>query len=961
MTRPPANPQLVEQVQRTRIRRLIMQRATRQSATAEELAAKSSGRALVTSSPSILAAAAAAATAAAAAAAAAPAVASLALGCVDPQCVQQQTSVSPISTDHHVTEQQQQQQQQQQQRGSTKPLVLNGRVRYTFATRTAEETQPRSAPSNDGRDTSTVSSSSSSVRGTGAVNETVCVDGNTAVIPGFDKRPKGSSSVSEDNKGDTRGLVSSGSTGSKRIASPDSSSCGSRSSAGGVLRPTESNQARDVEGSKSSSSGARQESTVPDSRDVSSSSDAKSNSAVESSSGGSKQKQQLPPLVAPDIALLIRDFATFVQRVERQLQQLQHLQQQHHFDDVGEGEQQQQQEQKGPQQQFGWSQTAPWGGQSLPSGDRLRQQQLQEREQHQVQQQQRWLRQQLQQRQDCRQLLRSVSEGAVVCRSLHARLSSLLLEPAAAANSTNAGGSELLLAKLRRDFSQQEQQYTRLLRLLDSFAEVLQEASKTPERRQVGEALSKTSSSSRKGSSSEAAVGVASESAAKPFTKKRGPARIVWHTTSSSSSRSISGSFPRGIEFDFSHFCYPRAQRPADSILWSPEGERGLMDLGGVVGLPRLLIGPSFSSADGLPQRRASSGELSEKDLWEPAALLEVDEDYEKRQILSERKEQLQQLREVERCVSVLREMQLHVAENVSRGEELLCAAEEQTEAAADHTAAGAGELAAAARSRSRWWGVKGGGAAALLGVSLGAVAGGPIGAAVGAVVGAVAGVSSGAALRFRHRERVTAIERSVRRRRAQHRLKRSLVAAADTVPTSRLVSTSSSATHPSQGSSTELRSEQRASTRPANSEGPSLYPSSGTFVVNGTRSQRGGTQELGRMTGARSRRSDGGLNSKHVNFKPSRGSVREAVRGSEQQERSSRAAAARVKDHSQAGSNGQQQRRQQDQAHIGGVSGGSGAAGCRQRGAEQSTQAVTMRVPLTIPGLLPAVQFLPR
>ncbi|KAL8455685.1 hypothetical protein Emag_000507 [Eimeria magna] len=929
--------------------RPIMQRANRQSATAEELAASSSGRALVTSNPSILAAAAAAATAAAAAAAAAPAVASLALGCVEPQCVQQQTSVSPTSSGQHGVG-------QHNQRGSSKPLVLNGRVRYTFATRTAEETLPHSAPYSDSRDIATVSSSTRSVRDVGAANESGFVGGNTTVIPGLDNQSKGSSSdLSRDSAGDTCDLDSSG-TGSKRIASPGSGSCGSRSSAGGGLRPPDPHQAKNIKGSKSDCSGVRQESRLPDSPDVSSSSDSKSNSAIRSSSGGSRQKQQLPPLVAPDIALLIRDFATFVQRVERQLQQLQHLQQQQQFDDAGEGEQQQQ-EQKGPQQQFRWSQTAPWANQPPANGGRLRQQHLQEQEQHQVLQQQRWLRQQLQQQQDCRLLLRSVSEGAVVCRSLHARLSSLLLEPATAAGAANAGGSELLLAKLRRDFSQQEQQYTRLVRLLDSFAEALQEASKTSEQRQIREAVRKTSSGSRTGSSCEAAAAVASEQAAKALTKRRSPARIVWHSSSSSSS-SMSGSFSRGIEFDFSHFCYPRAQRQPDSILWSPVGERDLMESRGVVGLPRLLIGPSPSSLDRLSQRRASSGELSQ-DLWEPAALLEVDEDYEKRQILNERKEQLQQLREVERCVSVLREMQVHVAENVTRGEELLCAAEEQTEAAADHTAAGAGELAAAARSKSRWWGVKGGGAAALLGVGLGAVAGGPIGAAVGAVVGAVAGVSSGAALRVRHRERVTAIERSVRRRRTQHRLKRSSVAAAETVSTSRLVSAVSSATRSLQGPSTGVRSEERGS-RPAHSQGPT-YSASGTSVLNEARSQRGGTYDLGGVLGARSKRSDACMNGKNVNFKPTRGSLREAVRGSGQQERTSRAAEAKAKDQSQQEGKVQQQRGQQDQAHSGVVSGKSGAAGCRQRGAEESAQAVAMRVPLTVPGLLPAVQFLPR
>ncbi|KAL8275104.1 hypothetical protein Esti_000983 [Eimeria stiedai] len=896
-----------------------MQRATTRRATAEELAPNSSGRALVTSNASVLTAAAATATAAAAAAAAAPAVASLALGCVEPQRAQQQTSASPASAEHLGAE-------QQQQRESSRPLVLNGRVRYTFATRTAEETEQRSAPSSGSRDIASSSSSSSRVKDVGAANETGALDGDTTVVPDFNSCLKaGCSVVWRNNGGDTCDLASSA-AGSKRIASPGSSSCGSRCSAPGVLRPAESNQAKDFLGSNSSSgSGAHHESRVPDNRDASSSIGSKSPSEVSSSNGSSRQKQQLPPVVAPDIAVLIRDFATFVQRVERQLQQLQQLQQQQF---VGEGEGEQQQEElKAAQQQLRWSQAAPWGDQSLASGGRLRQQQMQEQEQHQMLQQQQWLRQHLQQREDCGQLLRSVSQGAVVCRSLHARLSSLLLEPAAAAAAVNVGGNELLLAKLRRDFSQQQQQYTRLLRLLDSFAEVLHEASKTTQQRQVGEAVGTTSSSSRKGSSSEAAAAVASEplGKARPPAKKGAPARILWHNSSSSGIRRTSGSFPRGIEFDFTHFCYPRTDRRIDSILWTPDRERFLIDSGGVVGLPRLLIGPSLSSG-GLPaadtpfERRTSGGGFSQEARWEPAALLEVDEDYEKRQILNERKEQLQQLRQVELCVSVLREMQLHAAENVIRGEELLCAAEEQTEAAADHTAAGAVELAAAARSRSRWWGVKGGGAAALLGVSLGAVAGGPIGAAVGAVVGAVAGVSSGAALRVRHRERVTALERSVRRRRAQHRLKRSSVAAADTVSSSRLVSANNLERRSSQAPPTDVRAEGRGS-RPANVEEPS-HPASGAPVLNDARSQLGGKYELGRVTNAGPLRSEVRSSSKNVDFKPSRGSLREAVRGNEQQERSSRAVAANAKAQPQQAGKGQHQR--SDQARSGAIGFGS-------------------------------------
>ncbi|KAL8434309.1 hypothetical protein ACSSS7_003253 [Eimeria intestinalis] len=934
-----------------RLQRPIMQRGTKQRATTEELAANSSCRALAASNPSILAAA-AAATAAAAAAAAAPAVASLALGCAEPQRVQNQSSVSPATTEHLGLE--------QQQRESARPLVLSGRVRYTFATRTAEETQPRVAPYTGSRAIATTSSSSSSsrVRGTGTGNETGAAGGNATSIPGLDNRPKcGSNALRSESAADPCDLASSV-TGSKRTDSPGSKSCDSRSSARGVLRSAVSNQAKESGSSNSSSSEAHQGSRAPDNCGASNGSDSKGNSAVSSSDGGSRQMQQLPPLVAPDIAVLIRDFATFVQRVERQLQQLQQLKQQQQCDGPSEAKHRQQEHRK-PQQQSGWSHAARWGDQSLGSGGRLRQQQLQEQEQHHMQpQQQQRLRQQLPQREGCRELLRSASEGAVVCRSLHARLSSLLFEPAAAAAATNAGGNELLLAKLRRDFSQQQQQYIRLLRLLDSFAEALQEESKTRQQWLAGEPVSNISSSSTTGSSSEAAAAVASEppAAARQSTKRGAPARIVWHScsSSSSSSSSMSGSFPRCIEFDFSHFCYPRVQKQIDSILWSADGECGLIESGGMVGLPRLLIGVAV---DGPPERRASRGGLHQEDLWEPAALLEVDEDYEKRQILNERREQLQQLRQVERCVSVLREMQLHVAENVVRGEELLCAAEEQTEAAADHTAGGAGELARAARSRSRWWGVKGGGAAALLGVSLGAVAGGPIGAAVGAVVGAVAGVSSGAALRVRHRERITALERSVRRRRAQHRLKRSSVAAADTVPSSRLVSANTSRTRSSQGPSTECRSEGRGS-RPGNLKGP-FHPASGDPLLSEAGSQGRASYEVGRVTSVRPTRSKARGSSTNVDFSSSRGVLRDY--GSEQQERSSRPAAAIAEDQAQQAGKGQQQRRQQGQARSVAGSNASGVSGCRQRGAEQSAQAVALRVPLTIPGLLPAVRFLPR
>ncbi|OEH77871.1 hypothetical protein cyc_01590 [Cyclospora cayetanensis] len=342
---------------------------------------------------------------------------------------------------------------------------------------------------------------------------------------------------------------------------------------------------------------------------------------------------------------------------------------------------------------------------------------------------------------EAQQLRRSVAEGVVVCQSLHARLSSLLLE--SPSTDGTAVGTDLLLAKLRRDFAQQQQQYSRLLRLVQSNAELLREPA-----RACVDGLSKDDV----------------------------PARITWHCN------------PLGSRYRLSvygsHFEHPQRRKRTASILWSPErgseeeaekeldgcfsssrNSGGIWQHGCAQGLPPLLIGP--------PSARSAPRRSPERGLWEAAALVEVHEDYEKQQILTERKEQLKQLQQVERCVTALRELQLHVAADVGKSTELLHVAEEQTGAAADHTAAGVGELASAARGKSRWWGVQGGGAAALVGVSVGAIAGGPVGAAVGAVVGAVAGISSGAALRGRHRDRIDAVARSARCQRVQ-RLKRS-------------------------------------------------------------------------------------------------------------------------------------------------------------------------------------------
>ncbi|XP_026190753.1 uncharacterized protein LOC34618572 [Cyclospora cayetanensis] len=429
-------------------------------------------------------------------------------------------------------------------------------------------------------------------------------------------------------------------------------------------------------------------------------------SASSSSAGCGAKKPQVPPLSAPDIALLLRDYASFVQRTERQLQRLQRQVQQEELD-ATEYQHEQQQRQQRMTGERSWKPSGAFD----KTGLMLQQQKLRLEE--------------------AQQLRRSVAEGVVVCQSLHARLSSLLLE--SPSTDGTAVGTDLLLAKLRRDFAQQQQQYSRLLRLVQSNAELLREPARALKPPEEAEAAR----------SSRYRLSVYGSHFEHPQRRKR-TASILW-------------SPERGSEEE--------AEKELDGCFSSSRNSGGIWQHGCAQGLPPLLIGP--------PSARSAPRRSPERGLWEAAALVEVHEDYEKQQILTERKEQLKQLQQVERCVTALRELQLHVAADVGKSTELLHVAEEQTGAAADHTAAGVGELASAARGKSRWWGVQGGGAAALVGVSVGAIAGGPVGAAVGAVVGAVAGISSGAALRGRHRDRIDAVARSARCQRVQ-RLKRS-------------------------------------------------------------------------------------------------------------------------------------------------------------------------------------------
>ncbi|CDI78341.1 hypothetical protein, conserved [Eimeria acervulina] len=645
---------------------------------------------------------------------------------------------------------------------TSSPLVLKGSVRYSFATRTVEGCQSQSlsnGPVHPDNFNSTAAARSKLSSCSGGSSLSRDSKGNRATAASFSLGEGSAPSCNGVSDSACRKLcgIEIGSSGSSSSGSSDGSSgstinCSSktrrgnsRSSSDGHYKipPSSSGSAANTPSlvfTKEPFDGASRSVSPRDITFGSNTSNGKSSSNrscrdnSSSVSGDSEKKQHISLLSASDIAVLLRDYAAFVQRTQRQLQQLQKLVQQ--------------------QQCLGSTRVGLCEQTSTGKSPYVRQQ-CQGEQQHQQQQ-----------LDEARVLRRFIAEGAVVCRSLHSRLCLLLAD--APSTAVAAAGGELMLRKLRRDFAQQQQQYAQMLRLLSSAEEVLCEPAESADQHEVEATLTSTSNTS----SSSFGGNLPGPSSA------GGPARIVWHSGHQGS--------PCSLPVDCLHFEDPQRQRQTKSISWVSEGnhlgtascgavdsclqhaERSLWPHGSTGALPPLLIGPSDA-------RRSAADDSPQDDLWEPAALIEVHEDYEKQQIISERKQQLQQLQQVEHCVTVLRELQLHVASDVDKGSQRLNAVEEETEAAADHTAAGVGELAAAARSKTRWWGVQGGGAAALVGVSVGAVAGGPIGAAVGAIVGAVAGLSSGAALRGRHRERVNAAERSVRRRRAQ-RLKRSSV-----------------------------------------------------------------------------------------------------------------------------------------------------------------------------------------
>ncbi|CDJ69546.1 hypothetical protein, conserved [Eimeria necatrix] len=654
-----------------------------------------------------------------------------------------------------------QQHAQSQQRPGTGPLVLRGRVHYAFATRTAGESDLQgvknesssmrkympsaisclsihsnygcsSSSRNDGSDAGSCSI-------LGRISKSSPNDGNTEITG-----TNGSCSG-----GTARGIVDggshSGSSSSKGCSdgSNDRSKCISNaainSGDGGEDDKTSTLPASSTTGSHSAFVSNELGRSPRESRSPGNANTRSSSSNGNSMKGETKGNADKPTLPTSDIALLLRDYATFVQRTERQLKELLKLEQQQEGSREGDGPQQRQQKQPSFAYAGSWAESFGDGRVSV---------------QQQAQRQQK-REQQLYETGNLRQL---ITEGAVVCHSLHARLCSLLLNSPA-----GAAGDELLLSKLRRDFEQQQQQYSRLLRLLNACADLLRKTSVVSPQAKISDC---NSNSLRTG----APLAGAGRNSAGSL-PDGAPARIVWHGSHQGS--------PCSLPIDLYHFEAHGRRRQTEGILWDPEGGQvaspsvgsnscGVQDVESRVwphscagNLPPLFIGPRDA------QRDTANGFPSDV-FCQRSSLMEVHEDYETQQIISERKEQLQQLQHVERCVAVLRDLQLHAAADVERGSHLLHAAEEEVEAAAEHTAVGVGELAGAARNKTRWWGVQGGGAAALVGVSVGAVAGGPIGAAVGAIVGAVAGISSGAALRGRHQERMNAIERSTRRRRAQ-------------------------------------------------------------------------------------------------------------------------------------------------------------------------------------------------
>ncbi|CDI84666.1 hypothetical protein, conserved [Eimeria praecox] len=707
---------------------------------------------------------------------------------------------------------------------TSSPLVLKGRVRYSFATRTLEGCQPQSLCSvrvhrDNVNSTATTYSSVSSCNGGSSASKTGTSNRATvasspigedtatfvsSVADSASRRLSGVEVVSSDgssSNGHSTVVDANNANGNKKSGQGSNESCNDDARAIPPSSPASASRSHDDDraippSSPASASGSdsavvskkpmegTHRCTSPSNVDVGSKTNSGKSSNNKNSmddscniSGDSEKKQNIPVLSASDIAVLLRDYAAFVQRTERQLQQLQKLvnctvclrhcsaatrlccfcsTNRAATAAAAEACESATRNRRPDSRVIGYSSNRNVEDKSAS-----------------VRQQRQWQRQQQRQQQPDELMLlrRFIAEGAVVCRSLHSRLCLLLADsPAAAA----AAGSELLLGKLRRDFVQQQQQYSRLVRLLNSAADLLCEP---PEPVPQHDAATTASSTSNTSSSS-------SGDKLPGSTAASGPARIIWH------SRGHHGS-PCSVPVDYLYFEDPQKTRQIDSILWGPEGGhlntssgrvgssclqhagRSLWPQGSTEALPPLFIGAS-------DERASAAGDAQQDSLWEPAALIEVHEDYEKQQIISERKQQLQQLQQVEHCVTVLRELQLHIAADVDRGSQRLQAVEEETEAAADLTAAGVGELAAASRSKTRWWGVQGGGAAALLGVSVGAVAGGPIGAAVGAVVGAVAGLSSGAALRGRHRERINAAERSGLLTRHQGPVRKQVLVTAD-------------------------------------------------------------------------------------------------------------------------------------------------------------------------------------
>ncbi|CDJ41864.1 hypothetical protein, conserved [Eimeria tenella] len=657
---------------------------------------------------------------------------------------------------------QQHDQSQQQQRPETGPLVLRGRVHYAFATRTAGESDLQgvknesssmrkympnansylSIHSNYGCSSS--SRNDSSDAGSCSILDRISKsspnDGKTEITSKKGGCVGGTARGSGDGGSHTGSSSSKGCSDGCNDRSKYISNAAINSGDGGESDKTSTVPASSTTGSHSAFVSNELGRNPRESRSPGNANTRSSSSNGNSIKGETKGQADIPTLPTSDIALLLRDYAAFVQRTERQLKELLKLAQQQEGSREGDKPQQRQQKQPSFAYAGSWAESFGDGKVSV---------------QQQAQRQQKREQQQLHESGNLRQL---ITEGAVVCHSLHARLCSLLLNSPA-----SAAGDELLLAKLRRDFEQQQQQYSRLLQLLNAATDLLHNIS-------VGAPQTKISDCNSSRLRTEAPLADAGRNSTGSL-PSGAPARIVWHGSHQGS--------PCSLPIDLYHFEAHGRRRQTESILWDPEGGQvanpsvsanscGLQDVESRVwphncagNLPPLFIGPRDA------QRNTANGFPSDV-LCQPSSLMEVHEDYETQQIISERKEQLQQLQHVERCVAVLQDLQLHAAADVERGSHLLHAAEEEVEAAAEHTAMGVGELAGAARNKTRWWGVQGGGAAALVGVSVGAVAGGPIGAAVGAIVGAVAGISSGAALRGRHQERMNTIERSARRRRAQ-------------------------------------------------------------------------------------------------------------------------------------------------------------------------------------------------